>query len=100
MMPSVEVSLVIKTPATVAQISPGIHAEANAARTGSAAFGIRPMSSYVSDSIGGTRFVLFVLAVFAGSSILLAAVGLYGTLAYLTAQRTANSVSASLWARA
>jgi putative ABC transport system permease protein len=29
-----------------------------------------------------------VLAVFAGASVLLAAVGLYGTLAYLTAQRT------------
>ena len=41
-----------------------------------------------SDSIGDTRFILFVLAAFAASSVLLAAVGLYGTLAYLTAQRT------------
>ena len=31
---------------------------------------------------------LFVLAAFAGASVLLAAVGLYGTLAYLTTQRT------------
>ena len=31
---------------------------------------------------------MFVLAAFAGASLLLAAVGLYGTLAYLTAQRT------------
>ena len=46
------------------------------------------MSDYVSDSIGDTRFILFVLAAFAGASVLLAAVGLYGTLAYLTAQRT------------
>ena len=46
------------------------------------------MSDYVSDSIGDTRFILFVLAAFAVSSVLLAAVGLYGTLAYLTAQRT------------
>jgi len=46
------------------------------------------MSGYVADSIGDTRFVLFVLAAFAGASVLLAAVGLYGTLAYLTAQRT------------
>ena len=42
----------------------------------------------MSDSIGDTRFILFVLAAFAGGSVLLAAVGLYGTLAYLTAQRT------------
>ena len=46
------------------------------------------MSDYVSDSIGDTRFILFVLAAFAAASVLLAAVGLYGTLAYLTAQRT------------
>jgi putative ABC transport system permease protein len=46
------------------------------------------MSDYVTDSIGDTRFILFVLAAFAGASVLLAAVGLYGTLAYLTAQRT------------
>jgi putative ABC transport system permease protein len=46
------------------------------------------MSDYVSESIGDTRFILFVLAAFAFSSVVLAAVGLYGTLAYLTAQRT------------
>src|SRR6476469_2941653 len=46
------------------------------------------MSGYIPDSIGDTRFILFVLAAFAGASVLLAAVGLYGTLAYLTAQRT------------
>ena len=46
------------------------------------------MSDYVSDSIGDTRFILFVLSAFAVSSAVLAAVGLYGTLAYLTAKRT------------
>jgi putative ABC transport system permease protein len=46
------------------------------------------MAAYVSDSIGDTRFILFVLAAFAGASVLLAAVGLYGTLAYLSAQRS------------
>ena len=60
----------------------------DAAHTGRAAFDIRPMSGYVSDSIGDTRFTTFVLLAFAGASVLLAAVGLYGTLAYLTAQRT------------
>ena len=54
----------------------------DAARAGRAAFDIRPMSGYVSDSIGDTRFILFVLAAFAGASVLLAAVGLYGTLAF------------------
>lgn len=88
MMPSVETSLVIKTYQTAAQMAPGIKLAVDAAHGGRAAFDIRPMSDYVSDSIGDTRFVLFVLAAFASGSVLLAAVGLYGTLAYLTAQRT------------
>ena len=88
MMPSVEMSLVIKTPATASQISPGIRAVLNAAQGGLAPFDTRPMSEYVSDSVGDSRFLLFLLSAFAVISVLLAAVGLYGTLAYLTAQRT------------
>ena len=88
MMPSVEMSLVIKTHLTAELLAPGIQHAVDAAHVGRAAFDIRPMSGYVSDSIGDTRFIMFVLAAFAGTSVLLAAVGLYGTLAYLTAQRT------------
>ncbi|MDQ1471704.1 MAG: hypothetical protein QOJ99_3184 [Bryobacterales bacterium] len=83
-----EMSLVIKTYQTAERMAPGIKLAVDAAHGGRAAFDIRPMSGYVSDSIGDTRFILFVLAAFAGVSVLLAAVGLYGTLAYLTAQRT------------
>lgn len=88
MMPSVETSLVIKTHQTATQMAPGIQLAVDAAHGGRAVFDIRPMSDYVSDSIGDTRFILFVLSAFAGGSVLLAAVGLYATLAYLAAQRT------------
>lgn len=87
LMPSIETSLVIKTRETSERMAPAIRSAVDAAHTGRAASDIRPMSAYVSDSIGDTRFVLFVLAAFAGVSLLLAAVGLYGTLAYLTAKR-------------
>jgi ABC-type antimicrobial peptide transport system permease subunit len=80
--------LVIKTRDTAAWMTPGIQRAVAAAHSGRAAFDIRAMNDYVSDSIGDTQFILFVLALFAGVSVLLAAVGLYGTLAYLTAQRT------------
>jgi hypothetical protein len=88
MMPSVETSLVIRTHQTAQQMAAGIKLAVGAALGGRSAFDIRPMNDYVSESIGDTRFILFVLAAFAGASILLAAVGLYATLAYLTAQRT------------
>jgi len=84
----VELSLVVKTSETVEKMAPRIKSAVDAAHGGRAAFNIRPMSDYVSDSVGDTQFILFVLAAFAGASVLLAAVGLYGTLAYLTAQRT------------
>ncbi len=83
-----EISLVIRTPEKAERIASRIRAAVEAAHTGRAAYEIRPMSDYVSDSIGDTRFLLFMLATFAGASVLLVAVGLYGTLAYLTAQRT------------
>ncbi len=81
-------SIVVQTTAPADRIGPLIQSAAGAAHSGRAAFDIRPMGDYVADSIGDTRFILFVLAAFAASSVVLAAVGLYGTLAYLTAQRT------------
>jgi predicted permease len=83
-----EMSLVVKTRETAGRMAPRIKAAVDAAHGGRTAFDIRPMSDYVSDSIGDTRFILFVLGAFAVASVLLAAVGLYGTLAYLTARRT------------
>jgi predicted permease len=83
-----EMSLVVKTNEPLDRMSPQIKSAVDAARNGRAAFDIRPMSDYVSDSIGDTRFIMFVLAAFAAASVVLTAVGLYGTLAYLTAQRT------------
>jgi len=84
----VGMSLVVKTREPAESLAPRIQSALDAAHGERAAFDIRPMSAYVADSIGDTRFILSVMAVFAGASVLLAAVGLYGTLAYLTAQRT------------
>jgi putative ABC transport system permease protein len=81
-------TFVIKTRQPVERMAPEIQSAVDAANPGRAVFNIRPMSAYVSDSIGDTRFILLVLAVFAGASVLLASVGLYGTLAYLSAQRS------------
>jgi putative ABC transport system permease protein len=81
-------SLVVRTREPAESMAPRIHSAVEAAHGGRAPFNIRPMSAYVADSIGDTRFLLFVLSAFAGASAALAAVGLYGTLAYLTAQRT------------
>ena len=80
-------SLVVKTRRPAEIMAPQIRSAVGAAQGGQSTYDIRPMSEYVADSVGDTRFVLFVLAAFAVASAALAAVGLYGTLAYLTAQR-------------
>jgi putative ABC transport system permease protein len=81
-------SLVIKTPNSAEKLAPRIKAAVDEVRPGQPVLDIRGMREYVLDSIGDTRFMVFGLTVFAGASVLLAAVGLYGTLTYLTLQRT------------
>ena len=83
-----KMSLVIRTRNSAVRLAPQIKAAVDTVRAGQAVFDIRPMDEYVSESIGDTRFMVFVLTVFAAASVLLAAIGLYGTLTYLTVQRT------------
>jgi predicted permease len=51
-------------------------------------FAVRLMREYVGDAMAESRFVLILLGVFAVTAVALAGVGLYGVVAYTTAQRT------------
>jgi putative ABC transport system permease protein len=48
---------------------------------------IRTMSELVSESLAQRRFIMLLLVVFAGMALLLAVIGLYGTLSYMVTQR-------------
>jgi predicted permease len=83
-----QMPLVIKTAQPAAALAPTIKQIAHEVGTRRPIHNIRPMQDYVDMAIADTRFTMLVLAGFAAASLLLAGIGLYGTLAYLTAQRT------------
>jgi predicted permease len=87
-------------PATTAQFSIVAHARGDAGALTDAmrreARGLNPemptkfqtLSELVSASLDNRRFSMMMLGVFAGAALLLAMVGLYGAMAYITSQRT------------
>src|SRR5579864_5660754 len=84
----IEETLVVKTKAPIAAIGPAIKQTVESLGPGRPVFDIRPMADIVEASIDDTRFTMLVLSAFAAAALLLAGVGLYGTLAYLISQRT------------
>ena len=84
----IEQTLVVKTRAPLSAIGPKITQAVERLGPGRPVFDIRPMKDIVETSVDNIRFAMLVLSGFAIASLVLAGVGLCGTLAYLTAQRT------------
>jgi putative ABC transport system permease protein len=84
----IEPWLVLRTERRAAEIAPEIRRVVEALGTNRPVVDIKPMQDYVDASIGDTRFTMLMLTAFAAVSLLLAGIGMYGTLAYLISQRT------------
>jgi predicted permease len=82
--------IVVRAQGDAAALATAVRAAVRAVDKNIAAYDIRPMAQVRAESVAQRRFVLLLVAAFGVLALLMAAVGVYGVMALIVSERTAE----------